>query len=488
MAAYASCEGPSMAHCTPDKPREECGVFGVYGKSPGVDAASLTYLGLYALQHRGQESAGMATSDGRSVVIHKEMGLVAKVFPDEVLSGLGGHISVGHVRYSTTGSSRVENAQPLLGRCKYGPVAIAHNGNLVNTLDLFKELEAEGSVFQSTLDTEVVLHLVARSEAQDVEEAVRGAARRLQGAYSIIVLAGDKLMAMRDPHAIRPLCLGESQDAYFISSETCGLDTVGARLIRHVGPGEMVTIDGGGVRFSQAVPARRRAVCVFEFIYFARPDSEIDGVNVHLARKRMGQALAHEYPVEADMVIAAPDSGISAAIGFAEALGIPYDTGLTKNRYVGRTFIQPSQTMRELGVRIKLNPIADLVAGKRVVMIDDSIVRGTTSVKTIEMLRSAGAREVHMYVASPPVRYPCYYGIDTSARGELIASNHTIDEIREHLRADSLCYLSLEGLIEAMGPLGGELCLACLDGRYPVELPDAGAGHKHVLERCSKST
>jgi len=446
-----------------------------------MNASELVYLGLYALQHRGQESAGIAASSGTEILLHKAMGLVGEVFTEDALRGLPGRVGIGHVRYSTTGGSRLENAQPLLTRCRYGQVALAHNGNLVNTGELFRELIDSGAIFQSTLDSELILHRLARSSGDSLEDAVESAVRELEGAYALVIMGKDKLIGLRDPYGVRPLCLGKFDGGYVISSESCGISSVDAEFLCDIQPGQMVVIDDSGLSFRQVLEPLGMAVCAFEFIYFARPDSNIDGLNVHLARKRMGYNLAREHPVEADMVIAAPDSGVCAAIGFAEATGIPFDTGLIRNRYVGRTFIQPSQEIRELGVKIKLNPISDLVRGKRIVMVDDSIVRGTTSRKTVEMLRSAGAREVHMYVASPPVRFPCYYGIDTSRERELIASSHSVEEIRELIGADTLCYLSLEGLEASLSSLSGRLCLACLSGRYPIKLPEERAT-KDVLE------
>ena len=452
-----------------DKPREGCGVFAVAGRSPSVAASQLAYLGLFALQHRGQESAGIAVSDGTTIRIHKGMGLVPEVFKGEDLSGLPGCLSAGHVRYSTTGGSRLENAQPILGTCRLGTIAVAHNGNLVNARSLSRALQEEGAILQSSSDSELFLHLLARSGRRDIESALIQSMQSVVGAYSLVVLSADRVIALRDPLGIRPLVVGEMEDAYIFASETCALDALNARFIRDLGPGEMACATREGLTISQAVPSGKQALCVFEFIYFARPDSIIEGSNVHIVRKRLGEALAREYPVDADMVIAAPDSGISAAIGFAEAAGIPYDTGLARNRYIGRTFIRPTQEMREMGVKIKLNPISDLVRDKRVVIVDDSIVRGTTSAKTVGMLRSAGARSVHMYIASPPIRFPCFYGIDTSDQGQLIAAQLDTGDIQRRIGADGLGYLSLDGLISAVGTSKG-LCLACLTGEYPTEL------------------
>lgn len=466
-----------------DKPKEKCGVFGVYCEDGRVaPAARLTYLGLFALQHRGQESAGIVVSDGNQVRLHKDMGLVQNVFSEELLASMPGKVAIGHVRYSTTGQSLLANAQPLMGRCSKGTIALAHNGNLVNTIELERELERTGAVFQSTLDTELVLHLVARLGGT-LEEGVSKCMERMRGSYSMVLMGKDKLIGFRDPYGVRPLCLGKLPNGYVFSSETCALDTVGAEFVEEVPPGEVLVVDTGGLTRLEGVPRRKRALCVFEFIYFARPDSNIDGQNVHLARKAMGMALAREYPVKADLIMAAPDSGICAAIGLSQESGVPYDTGLTKNRYIGRTFIQPTQTMRELGVKLKINPIKDLIKGKRVVVVDDSIVRGTTSRSTVAVLREAGAKEVHVYVAAPPIAYPCYYGIDTSARRELVASSRKVEEVRAYIGADTLRYLSLDSLKGSVGHLKDDLCVACFTGDYPIELPSEGGALKNALER-----
>ncbi|MGE5508711.1 MAG: amidophosphoribosyltransferase [Chitinophagales bacterium] len=458
-----------------EHPREECGVLGLY--APGRQVANLAYLGLYALQHRGQESAGLVVSDGTSVRLHKNMGLVAEVFPEEVLAALPGELAIGHVRYSTTGRSSVLNAQPLLTRCSKGTVALAHNGNLVNAGSLRGKLERAGSVFQTTTDTEVIINLTARFARENLEEALVGAARQLKGAYALVAMGRDQLLGLRDPNGLRPLVLGRlGENGWALASESCALASLGAEVVREVAPGEMVIIDRDGLRARQAVPAARPALCVFEFIYFARPDSVMAGKGVHLVRKEIGRALAREWAVEADVVIAAPDSGTSAAMGFAEAKGLPFEVGLIKNRYVGRTFIQPTQAVRSLGVKIKLNPVPGVIAGQRVVLIDDSIVRGTTSARTVQLLREAGAREVHLGIASPPYRHACYYGIDTSEKGELVAHGRSEAEVREFVGADSLRYLSLGGLTGAVGLARGALCLACFDGRYPVRHRLAGAG------------
>lgn len=424
----------------------------------------------------------MAVSDGTAVRLYKETGLVSEVFSEEILAGLPGHLAIGHVRYSTTGRSSVINAQPLLARCSKGTVAVAHNGNLVNADALRQELMDGGSVFQTSTDTEVILNLVARFAKEDLEGALAGAARRLAGAYALVAMGKDQLFGLRDPSGFRPLALGYLRGGYILASESCALANLGAEFVREVEPGEMVAIDRDGLRSRRGEPGGE-TLCVFEFIYFARPDTILGGRNVHQVRKDIGRQLAAEWEVEADVVIAAPDSGTSAAMGFAGAKGLPFDVGLIKNRYVGRTFIQPTQAGRDLGVRIKLNPVRDVIAGKRVVLIDDSIVRGTTSARTVRLLREAGAREVHLGVASPPYRHACYYGIDTSEKGELIAAGRTPAEIRKAIGADSLHYLSLPGLTRAVGRRPGSLCLACFNGEYPVPIPARPAG-KYAFEEA----
>lgn len=462
-----------------DKQEEACGVFGMYSNDPEFEAAPLTYLGLYALQHRGQESAGIVVSDGQHLSVHKSMGLVSNVFNRDILDGLKGRIAIGHVRYSTTGSSFLANAQPLMARCSKGILAVAHNGNLVNTDELRQKLEDDGSVFQSTTDTEVIINLIARYSKENLNNAILKAAGKLQGSYSLVLMSKDTLIGLRDPFGVRPLCLGKLADAYVISSESCVFSSIGGHFIRDINPGEMIVIDSDGVNSYYLPEKRTQATCVFEYIYFARPDSNIDGINVHLSRKAMGRELAKQFNGEADVVIPVPDTGRSAAMGFAEASGIPYDIGLIKNPYMGRTFIQPHQKMRDMGVRIKLNPVEDVLRGKRVVIIDDSIVRGTTSGKIIRLLREAGAKEVHMCISAPPITYPCYYGIDTSVRKELIASAHTVDEIRNFIQADSLTYLTLEGLYRAVQP-NKDLCVACFNGDFPIPIPKGN--HKYSLE------
>ncbi|MFY0544833.1 amidophosphoribosyltransferase [Brevibacillus sp. H7] len=454
-----------------DKLNEECGVFGIYNHK---DASQLTYLGLHALQHRGQESAGICASDGEKWYKHRGMGLVSEAFGRGDLEKFRGHIAIGHTRYTTAGSSKIENAQPLFFRYAHGSMAVAHNGNLVNASVLRKELEAKGSIFQTTSDTEVIAHLIARAKSRDLAEAVKEALQHIKGAYALLVMNERQLVITLDPNGLRPLSLGRLGDAICVASETCAFDIIGAEYWRDVQPGELIVIDADGIFERKHSENTQRSICTFEYIYFARPDSDIDGINVHMARKRLGKQLALEAPIEADVVTGVPDSSISAAIGFAEATGIPYEIGLIKNRYVGRTFIQPTQELRERAVHLKLSAVRKVVDGKRVVMIDDSIVRGTTSNRIVRMLREAGAKEVHVRVSSPPVKNPCFYGIDTSTRDELIASTKTVEEIRRIIGADSLAFLSIEGMLEAIGradtaPNKGH-CLACFTGQYPTEI------------------
>ena len=451
-----------------DKPHEECGVFGVY--SHELDVSELTYFGLYALQHRGQESAGVAITDGAWMDVNRGMGLVKEVFRHQVPHMENQYIAIGHVRYSTTGSSMLANTQPLMVNYSGGKIALAHNGNLTNAGEIRKDLEEKGTIFQTTIDSEVFVNLIARSRKVTVEEKIMESLRKIQGAYCLTVMTEDKLIGARDPQGFRPLCLGRLEDGgYVLSSESCGLDVVGAEFVRDIQPGEMVVIDDTGVqsyRFDEAKPS----MCVFEYIYFARPDSIVDGQSVHTSRFEMGRVLARESGLTGDVVISVPDSGNTAATGFAYESGIPYVEGLIKNRYIGRTFIQPSQKQRDTAVKLKLNPIRSVVNGKKVIIIDDSIVRGTTSGKIVKMLRNAGAKEVHMVISSPPIEYPCYYGIDTSVRKELIAATKTVDEICEFIGADSLHFLSLEGLKQCMTTLDpNHMCYACFNGGYPVE-------------------
>ncbi len=445
--------------------REECGVFGIYGHP---DAANLTYLGLYALQHRGQEAGGIAAWNGKRIGVEKGMGYVADLFDEARLARLPGRSAVGHVRYSTAGGSLLENAQPIVYNTNKGPLAIAHNGNLVNADELRAELEAEGSIFTTTSDTEVLLHLMARSRAESLVEALRDTLGRVRGAYSIVLLAGEKVLAARDPQGFRPLTIGRLGDAWLVASETCAFDLLDAEPLRDVEPGEIVILDAGGVASSSFAMGRRTAFCVFEHVYFARPDSTVFHRSVAESRRAFGRRLAREHAVAADVVVPVPDSGIFAALGYAEESGIPYGMGLVRNHYVGRTFIEPKQSIRSFGVKVKLNPVRSVVGGKRIVLVDDSIVRGTTSKKLVRLLKAAGATEVHMRISSPPTTHPCHYGIDTPQRKELIAATKELDEIRTFIEADSLGYLSLEGMLHAFGKGEGETCAACFSGRYPV--------------------
>jgi amidophosphoribosyltransferase len=450
-----------------DKFHEECGVFGVLGRA---DAANLVYLGLYALQHRGQESAGIASvsAEGR-ILSEKEMGYVADVFTHERLSRLPGELAIGHVRYSTAGGSMLCNAQPIVASTSKGPIAVAHNGNLTNGNELRKQLEAEGAIFNSTADSEVIVHLIARSRASDVEGAFIDALNRVQGAYAIALLTPDRILAARDPYGFRPLVLGKLEDAHAVSSETCAFDLIAAETVREIGAGEVIAIERNGVRVVRQARAEREARCIFEHVYFARPDSVVFGNSVADVRQRFGRQLAREHPVPADIVVPVPDSGVFAALGYALEAGIPFQYGLVRNHYVGRTFIEPKQTIRSFGVKVKLNPVRGLVEGKRIVLIDDSIVRGTTSKKIVRMLKDAGAAEVHMRISSPPTSWPCYYGIDTPERTQLIGSSHTTEQIRDFIEADSLGYLSEEGLLEAVknGDDPRSLyCTACFTGKY----------------------
>jgi amidophosphoribosyltransferase len=462
------------------KPKEACGVFGLYSRALEGELAQRTYFGLYALQHRGQESAGIAISDGESTLALREMGLVSQVFDERKLATLEpGHIALGHVRYSTTGSASWENAQPEFhGRGEVN-VAVAHNGNLVNAAALRRELEGEGFEFESTSDTAAIAACAVGEleKGLSVEEAVLGAMRRLSGAYSVAMVFRDKLVAFRDPHGFRPLCIGEIEGGYTVSSETCGLDIIGAGFLREIEPGEVVVIDDEGLK-SYRGESPRRALCVFEYVYFARPDSRFDGREVADARQRMGEILAEEAPAEAEVIIPVPDSGIMAAVGYSKASGIPYAEGLIKNRYVGRTFIEPTDGMRQLGLRLKLNPLPSVIDGKRLVVIDDSIVRGNTARKLVKLLFEAGASEVHFRVSSPPVTGPCYYGIDMDSKKNLVGANHTVEEIRLQIGASSLAYLSVDGMVAATEQPKGRLCRACFDGDYPIY----GTAAKFALE------
>ncbi len=465
-----------------DKPRHECGVFGIINHP---EASRLTYLGLYALQHRGQESAGIVSSDGERHYRHKGMGLVADVFHEAELDRLVGTAAVGHVRYSTSGSSSLQNAQPVAGDLALGPVAVAHNGNLVNALELRSELLSRGAVFSSTSDTEVLLHLIGSTFAETLEDGIGAAMRRVSGAFSMAVLYRERLFGIRDPKGFRPFCIGRMKDTWILASETCALDIIDAQYVRDVEPGEIVELSAEGIKSYRFAERQPLAQCVFEYIYFAKPDSLIYGHPVYAVRKRIGEQLSLECPVEADMVIPIPDSSNVAALGYAQASGIPYEIGIIRNHYVGRTFIEPQQTIRDFGAKIKHNPLPGLLEGKRLVVVDDSIVRGTTTRKIVKMLRRAGAKEIHLRISSPMVMNPCFYGIDIPTRTELIAANSTLDEIRRHLRVDTLHYLSIEGLHKAAGAAGGGYCDACFSGNYPVKFGKMG---KDLLEASYRQT
>jgi len=477
---------------------EECGVFGIFNNDD-FDVARLTYHGLYALQHRGQESAGIAVNDNGRIVYHKDMGLVPEVFDDIILNHLKGNIAIGHVRYSTTGASHRENAQPMVIKYRSGQLALAHNGNLVNAFALRERLEDEGALFQTTSDTEVIANLISKNRIlnDSIEDILKKVIKEIKGSYALIIITPTQLIGIRDPHGIRPLCIGKLDNSWVLASESCALDAVGAEFLRDVKPGEIVIIDNEGLKSVQTEACATPKLCIFEFVYFARPDSFIDGYSVHKARVEAGKRLAIEHPVEADIVIGAPDGGLNAALGYSRQSGIPYGHGLLKNKYVGRTFIQPEQGMRETGVKIKFNAIKSEIAGKRVVMVDDSIVRGTTTRRIVQMLKDAGAKEVHMRVSSPPYKHPCYFGIDISSSKQLIAARYTEEEICKIIGADSLGYLSLEGLLQLpmsaadeqaggddagqTGKCGREIkisecgfCTACFNAEYPMEVPAEG--------------
>ncbi len=464
-----------------DKMEEECGVFGVYSNER-KDVAGLAYYGLYALQHRGQESAGISVSNQGKIKTHKGMGLVADAFSTETLTGLVGNAAIGHVRYSTQGASQLANAQPLESSYKLGQIAVAHNGNLVNAGVIRDLLEDTGATFSTTIDSEVIIKMIARKAANGVAEAVKSAVGAIQGSYALVILANNELIGVRDPLGIRPLCLGQNEAGdYFLASESCALDSVGATLVRDIEAGEMVIINEEGVKSIKYAEKTQNAPCSFEQIYFARPDSIVDGINVYNARVEGGKLLAKQMKVEADIVIGVPDSGVPAAVGYAEASGIPYGVGLIKNKYIGRTFIKPSQELRERAVQVKLNPLKSNIEGKRVVVVDDSLVRGTTSKKLIDMLRRAGAKEVHFRSASPAVKHSCFFGIDTAARSELLASRMSVKEMAEVIGADTLDFLSLENLYASLGKR--ECCVGCFNGAYPVQAP-MGFEEELQAEKC----
>jgi amidophosphoribosyltransferase len=477
---------PSLDHR--DGPRDECGVFGIF--APGHDVARLSYFGLFALQHRGQESAGIATAPlGGSIMAIRDQGLVSQVFKDDhVLRSLVGDLAIGHVRYSTTGASAWENTQPIV-RDDHRTLALAHNGNLINAVELHSELRGREVPFRSTSDSEIIAALLATHPAEHIEDAVADVLPRLQGAFSTVIMTEDRVIAFRDPNGIRPLSLGRiaaegdssSRDVYCVASESCAFDLIGAEFVRDVEPGEMVILSSAGVQSRLVLGGERQAFCVFEYIYFARPDSRMGGTRLQAARARMGEILWRESPVDADLVIPVPDSGNPAARGLARASGLPQDDGFIKNRYVARTFIQPGQELRRLGVRLKFNPVPEVVAGKRLIVVDDSIVRGTTDRQIVQMLRDAGAAEVHLRISAPPIRHPCHYGVDMSTREEMIAHGRTPEQVGAEIGADSLHYLSLDGVYEAIGGDPGRHCDACFSGRYPLEGTEESGG-KYALE------
>ena len=451
-----------------DKFKDECGVFGIFGHA---EASHLSYLGLYALQHRGQESAGIATSDGAQIRVSKAMGHVNDAFNAENLSRLPGHIAVGHVRYSTAGESRLANAQPIVVDSAHGQLALGHNGNLINAAELRDALVRAGAIFQTSVDTEVIVHLYARSRAETAESAIVEAISQVRGAFSLVMMTKDRLIGARDPHGFRPLALGRLGEAWVIASETCAMDLIGATYVRDIEPGEVVVVSAHDIKSIKPFATLQKAQCIFEHVYFARPDSYVFGESVNDVRTEFGRRLARESGVPADVVVPIPDSGVCAAIGFSEASGVPMRMGLIRNHYIGRTFIQPQQSIRHFGVRVKLNPVRSILEGKRVVLVDDSIVRGTTSRKIVRMVRSVGATEVHMRISCPPTISPCFYGVDTPRKSELIAATHTLEEIRKYLDADSVAYLSLDGLTGAVPNGKTSYCTSCYTGVYPVAFP-----------------
>ncbi|OFW14391.1 MAG: amidophosphoribosyltransferase [Acidobacteria bacterium RIFCSPLOWO2_02_FULL_67_21] len=468
-----------------DKFREECGVFGIFGHT---EAANLTYLGLYALQHRGQESAGIAASDGALVRHRKAMGYVNEAFDAAALSTLPGYLAMGHVRYSTAGESRLANAQPIVVDSVHGQFGICHNGNLVNAGELRGELVREGAIFQTSSDTEVVVHLFARSREEGSERAIVDAISQVRGAFSFVMMTKDRLIGVRDPNGFRPLVLGRLGDAWVMCSETCALDLIGATYLRDVDPGEFIIISAAGLKSVKPFAPAPQAQCIFEHVYFARPDSYVFGESVNEVRTELGRRLARECPAEADVIVPIPDSGVCAAVGFAEASGVPMRVGLIRNHYVGRTFIEPQQSIRHFGVKVKLNPVRSIIEGKRVVLVDDSIVRGTTSRKIVRMVRGAGAREVHMRISCPPTISPCFYGVDTPQRSELIAATHSLEEIRRYLDADSVGYLSLEGLTACVNGGSSRYCTSCYTGNYPVAFPRDEAAYLQLALKLNSGS
>ena len=467
---------------------DACGVFGIQARNH-EDVSRLCYYGLFALQHRGQESAGIAVGTSDDLHVHTGMGLATQVFDDHILDSLTGDVALGHVRYSTTGSNVIENAQPMVGEHRSGQFALAHNGNLVNAYDLRAELEASGHSFGGSTDTEVIVKLIAGSSEPTLEGAIIEAMHQMKGAYSLGIITPDRLIGVRDPHGVRPLAIGRlNSDDWIVCSETCALHVIGADYVREIEPGEIVTFEGSDIYSQQVILPERKACCIFEFIYFARPDSHIYGKSIYVSRLRMGHMLARQAPVDADLVMGVPETGIPHAIGFAEVSGIPYSEGFIKNRYIQRTFITPSQRLRDLGVKMKLTPLREAIAGRRLVVVDDSIVRGTTTGPEIQLLREAGAREIHLRISCPPIRYPCFYGIDTSAgRGELIAARLNVEEIRQHLGADTLEYLELKNLVKAVGLPKNNFCTACFDRQYPIPVPEGLKVRKFDLEESART-
>jgi amidophosphoribosyltransferase len=459
---------------------EECGVFGIYSKDKNV--AEIIFYGLQALQHRGQESAGIAVSDGENILVYKDLGLVSSVFNEQNLAPLQGYIGIGHSRYSTKGRNVWKNSQPIFGTFKGLSFAIAHNGNLINSESLRRIQVKKGAKLETTTDTEVIASLIETSEKDNIEDAIKDAISRIKGSFSLVILTHDKLMAVRDPNGFRPLVLGIRSGNFIVASETCALDIIDAGFIREVDPGEFLIIDSDGLRSQMPLPVVRRSMCVFELIYFARPDSYIYNKNLYEVRHKMGEQLANEAPADADIVISVPDSGTPAAVGFSSASRIPYAEGFIKNRYIGRTFIQPSQDIREIGVRLKLNPLKDMINGKKIVVVDDSIVRGNTSRQIVKMLYQAGAKEIHMRISSPPIKNPCFYGIDMATHTEFIANHRTVDEIRKYLGVDSLSYLSIDGLVKAIGEPKADFCFACFNGDYPVDISEIIQYDKFSIE------
>ncbi|MBN1497714.1 MAG: amidophosphoribosyltransferase [Spirochaetes bacterium] len=468
----------SIPQCDSGKPRDECGIFGIYGNPK---AANLTYLGLYALQHRGQESSGIASSDGHHIYRYAGMGKVVDIFREEQINHLQGHLAIGHNRYSTTGSSFLRNAQPFRSESILGPIVLAHNGNLTNAGALRYELEKKGHIFQTTIDSEVIVHLMAKSGIDSFLDALIFALKQVRGAYSLLVMNRDRIYAVRDPYGFRPLVIGRLGDSFAVASETCAFDIIDAKYVREVEPGEMVELSENGIASYRPFEKKEQSLCVFEYIYFSRPDSTIFGRSVYDMRVRLGRRLARQAPVEADIVVPIPDSSVCAAIGYSRESGVPYELGLIRSHYIGRTFIEPTQKIRDFGAKIKYNAVRASVEGKRMVVVDDSIMRGTTMRKIIKMFRTAGAKEIHVRISAPPTKFPCFYGIDIPTHKELIASSHTIEEIRKYLRVDSIEYMSVETMIEALDEPDMHFCTACFDGDYPCELDEMGEENQKYL-------